>query len=62
MTLILPPDEMEAPRNLKPRPPEPPPEVTDTSTLGGWVWVILFGMVMTLSIASNLTLLISGKT
>jgi len=48
---------MEASSTL--RPPPEPPEVTDASTLGGWVWVVLFGLVMTLSILANLVLVIS---
>ena len=36
-----------------------PPEVTDASTLGGWVWVVLFGLVMTLSVMANLVLVVS---
>ena len=31
-----------------------PPEVADT--LGGWVWVVLFGLIMTLSVVANLML------
>lgn len=59
VTVILPPisNEMEASNTL--RPPPEPPEVTDASTLGGWVWVVLFGLVMTLSILANLVLVIS---
>lgn len=48
---------MEASNTL--RPPPEPPEVTDASTLGGWVWVVLFGLVMTLSILANMVLVIS---
>lgn len=48
---------MEATNTL--RPPPEPPEVTDASTLGGWVWVVLFGLVMTLSVLANLVLVIS---
>ena len=29
-----------------------PPEVTDT--LGGWVWVVLFGLIMVISVMANL--------
>lgn len=60
VTVILPPisDEMEA-STPPPRPPEDPPEVQDASTLGGWVWVVLFGLVMTLSILANLALVTS---
>lgn len=59
MTVILPPisNEMEASNTI--RPPAEPPEVTDASTLGGWVWVVLFGLVMTLSVLANLVLVIS---
>jgi len=48
---------MEASSTL--RPPAEPPEVTDASTLGGWVWVVLFGLVMTLSVMANLVLVVS---
>lgn len=48
---------MEASNTI--RPPAEPPEVTDASTLGGWVWVVLFGLVMTLSVLANLVLVIS---
>lgn len=30
------------------------PEVEDTAGLGGWVWIVLFGSVMALSIVANL--------
>ena len=30
------------------------PEVEDTAGLGGWVWIVLFGSVMTMSILANI--------
>lgn len=36
-----------------PPPADPPPEVSDASTLGGWIWVVLFGVVMAASVAAN---------
>lgn len=38
----------------EPGPPGEPPEVSET--LGGWVWVVLFGMVMAFSIMANVML------
>jgi hypothetical protein len=29
------------------------PEVEDTAGLGGWVWIVLFGSVMTMSVLAN---------
>ena len=34
-------------------PPGDPPEVAESSHLGGWIWVVLFGMVMVFSIMAN---------
>ena len=34
-------------------PPGEPPEVADASKLGGWIWVVLFGLVMSFSIIAN---------
>jgi len=36
-----------------PPPADPPPEVSDASTLGGWIWVVLFGVVMAASVIAN---------
>jgi hypothetical protein len=33
------------------------PEVEDTAGLGGWVWIVLFGSVMSLSIVANLLMI-----
>jgi hypothetical protein len=30
------------------------PSIEDTASLGGWVWIVMFGFVMSLSLASNL--------
>ncbi len=30
------------------------PSMEDTSSVGGWVWIVMFGFVMSLSLASNL--------
>lgn len=62
MAAILPPqpisNEME--EALKtPKPPEEPPEVTDSSTLGGWVWIALFGLLMLLSLLANVAFIFS---
>jgi hypothetical protein len=32
------------------------PSIEDTSSVGGWVWIVMFGFVMSLSLASNLVL------
>ena len=42
-------DEVEP----SPPPADPPPEVSDASTLGGWIWVVLFGVVMASSVIAN---------
>lgn len=34
-------------------PPGDPPEVADASTLGGWIWVVLFGLAMAFSVIAN---------
>jgi len=34
-------------------PPGEPPEVADASKLGGWIWIVLFGLVMSFSIIAN---------
>ena len=32
------------------------PSVEETSSVGGWVWIVMFGFVMSLSLAANLVL------
>lgn len=46
-----------------PQPPQQPPDsggglasVSDTTSVGGWVWIVLFGSVMALSFLANLLL------
>lgn len=45
---------MEATSLNSPEPPGEPPEVTQT--LGGWIWVVLFGLVMAFSVIANVML------
>ena len=58
-TTILPllgivlPSSMEDEVEQIPPPADPPPEVSDASTLGGWIWVVLFGVVMAASVIAN---------
>lgn len=58
-TTILPllgivlPSSMEDEVEPIPPPADPPPEVSDASTLGGWIWVVLFGVVMAASVIAN---------
>ena len=57
VTLVLPHSmEEEEPDIPRVHPPgvAAPPEVADT--LGGWVWVVLFGLIMVISVIANLML------
>jgi hypothetical protein len=48
---------MEEVREAQPPDPAgPSPEVADTSTIGGWVWIVLFGTVMAMAVLANLVL------